>query len=278
MGYGHPGGLLGYCVSAAPATYDVCRRIGRYRSRFISNGAEFRFARPFEDREEAQKLRDSLNVGDSTPESADELTCRADVIEELRAVFRQALVAFNLRGELDPVFDARAWEAVQWRPKKRASPLPVKVVEDLPDLDHPLSVIPDDMTASAQTRPQQSSAFDASDFPFAAAVFDLDQTLLDTSTLEAIEEARRLVGVKERLEEATPIPVWGTIAPHELPAKLRSQGIPVAVATRSPERYARALLNRFEIPIDDDALFAGTRDAASTGSPKVWESTPTSSS
>jgi HAD superfamily hydrolase (TIGR01549 family) len=80
-------------------------------------------------------------------------------------------------------------------------------------------------------------------------LFDLDQTLLDTSELEADRRRRRWDKVKAKLDQVKPFRKRG-LFPHELPDKLKTNGHPVAIVTSSPRWYAQPLLKQFQIPYD----------------------------
>ncbi len=80
----------------------------------------------------------------------------------------------------------------------------------------------------------------------AAVLFDLDGTLLDSSSLRDARDGKRWDEVLARIGEV------GTFRdePHAVPAQLRAQGVKVGVVTSSPRPYAEALLDRFDIAVD----------------------------
>jgi HAD superfamily hydrolase (TIGR01549 family) len=91
----------------------------------------------------------------------------------------------------------------------------------------------------------------------AAVIFDLDETLLDTSALRADRDARQWGLVARRLPEVRTYNVADSVvAVAELPARLRSNGYPVGVLTHSPRWYAERLLATFGI--EYDALITGS--------------------
>ena len=83
----------------------------------------------------------------------------------------------------------------------------------------------------------------------AAFVFDLDMTLLDSSLLEPWRKLRQWNQVRSLLGFVRPFPI-GTLAPHELPARLKAKGHDIAVVTSSPRWYAERLIEDFEISTD----------------------------
>lgn len=89
-----------------------------------------------------------------------------------------------------------------------------------------------------------------------AVVFDLDETLLDTSPLRDARQAREWSDVMRRLEEVEPYEVGSAVAIEDIPALLRANGVKVGVLTASPRHYAEALLERFDI--EYDALVTGS--------------------
>lgn len=91
----------------------------------------------------------------------------------------------------------------------------------------------------------------------AAIIFDLDETLLDTSMLSADRKSGRWRQLAMRLDEAEPY-VHGeaSVQAAELPARARKLGFLVGVLTDSPRWYAESLLQAFGI--HHDALITGS--------------------
>jgi HAD superfamily hydrolase (TIGR01549 family) len=88
-------------------------------------------------------------------------------------------------------------------------------------------------------------------------VFDLDETLLDTSMLRADRAPGRRDRLTRRLDEVQPYhDNRSSRQAAELPAHLRNLGFAVGVLTHSPRWYAQRLLDAFEIPYD--ALITGS--------------------
>lgn len=77
-------------------------------------------------------------------------------------------------------------------------------------------------------------------------LFDLDMTLVDTSALAQARRAGQWGIVKANYNLVRPF-VTGTIAPHELPAKLAAKGYRVGIVTSSPGWYAQAIVKLFSI-------------------------------
>ena len=77
-----------------------------------------------------------------------------------------------------------------------------------------------------------------------AIIFDLDNTLLQTDHLERYRDERRAVKDKSLLTEKQII-----IEPKTL-STLRTYGIKVGIVTRSPEAYAKSVLEAYNFPYD----------------------------
>lgn len=82
-----------------------------------------------------------------------------------------------------------------------------------------------------------------------AAIFDLDDTLLDTSAVAVARANGQWSIVKARLDRVQAFDCRG-VAVEELPARLKAAGLKVGVLTHSPGWYAAALLDRFGISAD----------------------------
>ena len=92
----------------------------------------------------------------------------------------------------------------------------------------------------------------------AAVIFDLDETLLDTSTLRDDRRPRRGGQLALRLDEAEPYVHRGaSVQAAELPARAHELGFVVGILTDSPRWYAESLLGAFGIYYD--ALLDGIR-------------------
>jgi len=88
-----------------------------------------------------------------------------------------------------------------------------------------------------------------------AAIFDLDDTLLDTSALADARRAGQWSVVKARLHRVRPFGGVG-VSVEEIPARLKAEGMKIGILTHSPGWYASALLERFGIR--PDALVTGS--------------------
>jgi HAD superfamily hydrolase (TIGR01549 family) len=90
-----------------------------------------------------------------------------------------------------------------------------------------------------------------------AVVFDLDDTLLDTSALRIARSQRDWVYVKAHLDEVQPFRTGiGEISVESIPARLRARGVKVGLVTHAPRWYVEALLTHFNIPVD--AMITGS--------------------
>jgi HAD superfamily hydrolase (TIGR01549 family) len=90
-------------------------------------------------------------------------------------------------------------------------------------------------------------------------LFDLDGTLVDSSSLRALRDARRWPEVRASLGQVRPF-ATPTFPPHELPARLRSLGYGVGVVTSSPRWYAEAVLKNFGIVYDTLVAYEDTTE------------------
>jgi HAD superfamily hydrolase (TIGR01549 family) len=88
-----------------------------------------------------------------------------------------------------------------------------------------------------------------------AAIFDLDDTLLDTSALADARRRGEWAVVKTRLDRVRPFGLAG-VPVEEIPAQLKVEGLKIGILTHSPGWYASALLERFKIRAD--ALVTGS--------------------
>lgn len=79
-----------------------------------------------------------------------------------------------------------------------------------------------------------------------AAVFDLDDTLVDTSCVRAARDRADWAEVGRRLHEAIPFQVARQVV-HEIPGVLRERGLKIGVLTHAPRWYAETLLTRFGV-------------------------------
>ncbi len=90
-----------------------------------------------------------------------------------------------------------------------------------------------------------------------AIIFDLDETLLDTSMLQEDRTHRRWRQVAGRLDEVQSYTdARSQTQAADLPARVKELGFQVGVLTHSPRWYAQRLLGAFDIPYD--ALITGS--------------------
>lgn len=76
-------------------------------------------------------------------------------------------------------------------------------------------------------------------------IFDFDQTLVDTSSVENLRAARNWKAVMAR---ASQLPVYNGIT--KLIQELHDAGQPIAIVTKSPDMVAKAFIKAHEWPID----------------------------
>lgn len=82
-----------------------------------------------------------------------------------------------------------------------------------------------------------------------AVIFDLDDTLLDTSVVREARDRQDWAGVKARIDQVRPF-TSDNVAIEDVPRLLKQGGLPVGVLTHAPAWYAGTLLERFGIAAD----------------------------
>jgi HAD superfamily hydrolase (TIGR01549 family) len=82
-----------------------------------------------------------------------------------------------------------------------------------------------------------------------AVIFDLDDTLVDTSAVRAARDNQDWTAVKENLHRIVPFASDG-VAIEETPARLKAEGMGIGILTHAPRWYAETLLDRFGIRAD----------------------------
>lgn len=82
-----------------------------------------------------------------------------------------------------------------------------------------------------------------------AILFDLDMTLLDTSSLETYRQSQDWDGARGKYHLVSEFSHKSTLA-HRLPLEFRTRGLKVGIVTSSPRRYARELVTKFDIVHD----------------------------
>jgi HAD superfamily hydrolase (TIGR01549 family) len=81
-------------------------------------------------------------------------------------------------------------------------------------------------------------------------LFDLDMTLVDSSALAQLRRNQLWREVRSNMHLIRSFPALGSLAPHELPARLKQAGHKVGIVTSSPNWYAEAVVAQFRIPHD----------------------------
>ncbi len=99
-----------------------------------------------------------------------------------------------------------------------------------------------------------------------AVIFDLDETLLDTSMLRDSRTPGRWGWVFRHLGDVRRYHHDSPVQVHELPSRLADMNYQVGILTNSPSRYARELLDLHNLPYD--ALVSGSDAVAPKPSPK----------
>jgi HAD superfamily hydrolase (TIGR01549 family) len=84
-----------------------------------------------------------------------------------------------------------------------------------------------------------------------AVIFDLDDTLLDSSSLRGARDRQEWRAVLSALDSVEPFEVAEEeVEVTALPAEVRSRGMAVGLLTHSPENYAEALLKRHGVKVE----------------------------
>ncbi|MGF2735367.1 HAD-IIIA family hydrolase [Marinobacter sp. DUT-1] len=82
--------------------------------------------------------------------------------------------------------------------------------------------------------------------PVSAVIFDLDDTLIYTKSLQGYRENRDSQGMREKLDESS---VFKPVA--NIVSELKKIGVPLAVVTNSPRWYVDILLNHHDLNVFD---------------------------
>ena len=90
-------------------------------------------------------------------------------------------------------------------------------------------------------------------------LFDLDMTLLNTSSLEKQRNTHDWSYVRNNLDLVQSFKGL-RIYPHDLPKLLKGEGYSVGVVTSSPKWYAETLLKKFQIPYDVLVSYGDTKN------------------
>lgn len=79
-------------------------------------------------------------------------------------------------------------------------------------------------------------------------LFDLDQTLVDSSALLDLRNMGMWSQVAARMQTIRAFA--GAPPPHEIPGRLRATGFRIGIVTSSPRSYAESLIRTFAIQSD----------------------------
>ena len=246
VGFGVNARQCGWAATADLVRYDLKRRSGEWESTYVGAAGRVQQVIVVDDHNRAVELRDYLNS---------ELHRAAGPIVEKHGLARRTVDVVQLLLEVAWRFDgtehgldlaALVWQVVD---------APAKELEGMHAFLMDALAKPGGGTASSRWWS------DPGLFPFTAIVFDLDQTLVDSSRLPTAEARRRWAhGGEPGL--VTEIEARGSIVPHELPGLFLARDVPVGVATRSPRPYAERVLAEFGVEID--VLHAGSRNKAAS--------------
>lgn len=91
-------------------------------------------------------------------------------------------------------------------------------------------------------------------------IFDLDMTLIDTSSLSEWRRMNLWPQVQKNINLAKPFRSNSGIAPHEIPASLKKAGHRISIVTSSPGWYAKELIGSFGIEVDSLVTHESTTD------------------
>jgi predicted amidophosphoribosyltransferase/phosphoglycolate phosphatase-like HAD superfamily hydrolase len=242
-GFGHQLTSCGWAATADVVNYDVKRRLGEWESAFVGAAGSFRQAIVARSHDEAITLRDRLNAGSAT------------AVRELVAVrgLSQAKVEV-LRAVLDAAFGADA-HAQQVRAQLREL---AWVVIDADE--RAVSEVRRKLIELATPEPEIPQWDVPAAFPFRAVIFDLDQTLVDSSSLLTPDARRAWMGNGDRALVRT-FELGGAVSPHDLPGLLADRAVKVAIVTRAPAEYTKRVCSLFGIHAD--VIQSGQGDKAS---------------
>jgi phosphoglycolate phosphatase-like HAD superfamily hydrolase len=203
---------------------------------------------------DAVALRDQLNNAPAATaiRLASEITIDRKLVHMIGRLLETAVLLHGATGKLDPLFNDLVWAVVDGKTERAAA-----VIASFDAL------APERSTPVATAESTVGATGDFSTFPFSAVIFDLDQTLIDSSALPNAEtrrqwanDRRRDAGLVRALE------VRGGVAPHELPGLLRARGVRVAIVTRSPLDYCDVVCKLYGIESDIIVAAAADKSAA----------------
>jgi phosphoglycolate phosphatase-like HAD superfamily hydrolase len=102
-----------------------------------------------------------------------------------------------------------------------------------------------------------------------AFLFDLDRTLVDSTSPDQWPEARVRPRTRQDLDRVKAFAVTSETAPHEIPGHLKQRGHPVAVVSSFPRRCAEQVLDAFGIAHDVLVAFEDTGEHTPHPAPLV---------
>lgn len=253
VGFGTSRNIVGFAATRCLATYEIKRRLGEWESTFVGPHGAVQYIIPEQEYGDATALRDLLNDQPhaATRAIADARSLDRERVELIRRLLEIAVALHSATGEQKPALRALLSEVVGGERSRAARFVAAH--------EHLTAVA----IAAVENPPPSYEIGDFSAFPFDAVVFDLDQTLIDSSSLDSPSRRRAWAFAARRPEDALrPIDVDGPVAPHKLPSLLRAQGVPVGIATCAPQLYGQAACVDQEIEFD--ALIAGNGDTTRT--------------
>ena len=233
-GFGYGVTSCGWAATADVVNYDVKRRLGEWESSFVGAAGPLSQVIVASSHDEAVELRDRLNAapGASVRQLVaearavapqDPASCRRSSTRRLRTTVTREE---QLRGQLREL----AWVVVD-ADERAVREAREKLIE---------------LAASQPEIPQWD---DPETFPFGAVVFDLDQTLVDSSLLGTTGGSARM-GDRRRRRCCASIRGDGAVPPHDLPRLLAARDVKVAIVSRSPTVYAQRVCSLFGIHAD----------------------------
>jgi phosphoglycolate phosphatase-like HAD superfamily hydrolase len=234
----------GWAATADLVNYELKRRTGEWESAFVGAAGPLHQAIVTSSHEEAVALRERLN-NSSAAEVRGIVERRGSApvtIEVLQQLLDVAWRVFELTGKRPSELGQVVWPILDADP------------DELEELVGQLR------ERAREIQAPEWPSF--SGFPFEAVVFDLDQTLVDSSML-GTPSARYAWAERGTTDDRVrTFEVAGCVRPHELPAMLAERNVPVGIVTRAPKRYVERVLAMFDIHADHVRVAAGDKHAA----------------
>lgn len=252
LGFRNSDGSTGFGRSAQPLGYLAKFAAGEWSSARVEAGAQLCWVIPCDGPDDSLALRDHLNsLGpDRAPDDAKRSSIPAGAVSRLAALAsdnQKALLEGHYEGLLD-----QCWAIIQG------------TEIESPDLEDPFIAVPEIIPRGE--RPASRSWNGDTRWAHELVIFDLDGTLVDSSTLDQ-PRRRAQAGepgawdtVRARLDEVDELSAWGQIAAHEMPGRL-GEHCHVALVSRAPRWYVSAIQRRFAIHADHVIAPSGTGKA-----------------